>query len=90
MDNPIRLPQNMTHQEVTMSDNSGHTAASDVEYNVITTLSNLLQAQDVLRKYAQDAEQAGNSELAAVFNELSQANDQFAQRLRQQLHHMMH
>ena len=44
--------QNNELQEVTMSDSNERFAASDVEYNVITTLSNLLQAEDVLRRYS--------------------------------------
>ncbi|HLU37627.1 MAG TPA: hypothetical protein VKZ61_17815 [Thermomicrobiales bacterium] len=65
-------------------------AVSDVEYNIITTMSNLLQAQDVLEKYAQDAKQAGNDNLASIFEELSRSNHDFATRLRDQLHGLMH
>lgn len=73
-----------------MSDRSGSHAASDVEYNIITTLSNLLEAHDVLEQYAADAENAGNTELASLFNDLRQSNSDFAQRFRQQLHQLMH
>lgn len=73
-----------------MSDNNGRFAASDVEYNVITTLSNLLQAEEVLRRYAQDAEEAGNSEVASLFNEIEESNNRFAGRLMDQLHAMLH
>lgn len=72
-----------------MSD-STNTAASDVEYNIITTLSNLLEAQDVLETYAQDAREAGNNELESIFNELNQTNNDYAKRLREQLHKIMH
>ena len=37
-------------------------AVSDVAYNVITTLSNLLQSEEVLMKYATDAQEAGDQE----------------------------
>jgi hypothetical protein len=77
------------NQEVTMSDSS-NTSVPNVEYNLITTLSNLLQGGDVLEQYANDAEQAGNSELAQLFRELQQSNNDYAQRFRQQLHHLMH
>jgi hypothetical protein len=72
-----------------MSDSS-NTSVSNVEYNLITTLSNLLEAGDVLERYAQDAESSGNSELAQLFRDLQQSNNDFAQRFRQQLHGLMH
>lgn len=72
-----------------MSDSS-NTSVPNVEYNLITTLSNLLQGGDVLEQYANDAEQAGNSELAQLFRELQQSNNDYAQRFRQQLHSLMH
>jgi hypothetical protein len=77
-------------EEVTMSDNNGRFAASDVEYNVITTLSNLLQAEEVLRRYAQDAEEAGNAEVAKLFNEIEESNNRFSKRLMDELHRMLH
>jgi rubrerythrin len=73
-----------------MSDNTERFAASDVEYNVITTLSNLLQAEDVLRRYAEDAQQAGNSEVAQLFTEIEESNNRFSKRLMDQLHAMIH
>jgi hypothetical protein len=76
--------------EVTMSETPGGHAASDVEYNIITTLSNLLEAHDVLEQYAADAEADGNTELQSLFNDLRQSNADFAQRFREQLHHLMH
>lgn len=73
-----------------MSDNNERFAASDVEYNVITTLSNLLQAEDVLRRYAEDAEEAGNTEVAKLFNEIEESNNRFSKRLMDELHKMLH
>jgi rubrerythrin len=73
-----------------MSQNNDRFAASDVEYNVITTLSNLLQAEEVLRRYAQDAEEAGNTEVAKLFNEIEESNNRFSKRLMDQLHAMLH
>jgi hypothetical protein len=72
-----------------MSDSS-NTSVPNVEYNLITTLSNLLQGGDVLEQYANDADQAGNPELAQLFRDLQQSNNDYAQRFRQQLHHLMH
>lgn len=61
-------------------------AVSDVEYNLITTLSNLLQAEEVLQRYAKDAEDAGDTEVANIFNEISESNNQFSKRLKEKLH----
>lgn len=61
-------------------------AVSDVEYNLITTLSNLLQAEDVLQRYADDAQQAGETEVAAIFRELGDSNNQFSRRMKEKLH----
>jgi hypothetical protein len=55
---------------------------SDVEYNVITTLSTLLQSEDVLAGYTEDAEQAGEEEIAALFKELRAQHRTVARGLR--------
>lgn len=73
-----------------MSDNNERFAASDVEYNVITTLSNLLQAEEVLRRYAQDAQEAGNADVAQLFNDIEASNNRFSKLLMDQLHAMLH
>ena len=72
-----------------MSDSS-NTSVPNVEYNIITTLSNLLEAGDVLERYTQDADQEGNSQLAQLFRQLQQSNNDFAQQFRQQLHQLLH
>lgn len=61
-------------------------AVSDVEYNLITTLSNLLQAEDVLNRYKADADSSGDADVAALFNEIQEANNIYARRLREKLH----
>lgn len=63
-----------------------HFALSDTEYNLITTLSNLLQGEDALHKYIKDAKAAGNTEVEALFGEIHDANRDFAKRLREKLH----
>lgn len=63
-----------------------HFALSDVEYNIITTLSNLLQAEDALHKYIDDAKKAGDSDVEAIFSEIHEKNREFAKQLREQLH----
>lgn len=72
----------MTHKE-------GRFGVSDVEYNIVTTLSNLLQGEDVLNRYAEDADSAGQHEVAQLFRDLEQANNDFASRLRNELKNVM-
>jgi hypothetical protein len=72
-------------EERHMSHNGNRFGVSDVEYNIVTTLSNLLQGEDVLNRYAEDAEKAGDSEVAQLFRDLEQSNNQFASRLRDAL-----
>lgn len=57
-------------------------SVSDLEYNVITTLSNLLQSEEVLAKYADDADDVGNPELAGMFRSLRRQNQLHAMELR--------
>lgn len=57
-------------------------AVSDVEYNLVTTLSNLLQGEEVLEKYASDADKAGDKEVSQIFHNLRQSNKQAAKGLR--------
>jgi rubrerythrin len=68
----------MTHKD-------GRFGVTDVEYNIVTTLSNLLQGEDVLSRYAKDAEEAGETDVAQLFRDLEQSNNQFASRLREKL-----
>jgi rubrerythrin len=61
-------------------------ALSDVEYNLITTLSELLQAENALHKYIEDARQAGDEDVVAIFTEIHDSNRKYAKRLREKLH----
>lgn len=61
-------------------------AISDNEYNLITTLSNLLQAEDALHKYIDDAKKSGDDNVAAIFKELHDANRKVAKQMRDVLH----
>lgn len=58
---------------------------SDIEYNLLTTIANLLQGMEVLDKYAQDAEKAGDQETATAFRTLRENNRNSAQQLRSAL-----
>jgi rubrerythrin len=69
-----------------MSQHHDDFAVSDVEYNLITTLSNLLQAEDALHKYISDAESAGASDVASLFQDLHESNRRVAKQMRQVLH----
>jgi hypothetical protein len=47
---------------------------SDVEYDLVITLANLLQGIEKLEEYARDAETAGDSETATAFRSLRESN----------------
>lgn len=76
-------------KEDLMTEGQKHFGVTDVEYNIVTTLSNLLQAEDVLELYASDAEEAGDREVADLFREIGTANNGFARRLRDRLRHVL-
>lgn len=48
----------------------GTFAVSNLEYDIITTLSNLLQGSETLGKYQADAERVGDAATAAIFQRL--------------------
>ena len=58
---------------------------SNIEYDIITTLSNLLEGQEVLSRYAADADQAGDSDTATIFRTLQDNNRSAVQQLRNAL-----
>ncbi len=58
---------------------------SNMEYNLVTTMGNLLTGVEVLEKYAADAEQAGDSECATLFRTIRENNKSSAQQLRSAL-----
>jgi predicted component of type VI protein secretion system len=64
-------------------------SVSDLEYNLITTLSNLLQSEEVLSHYTEDAEAAGDEEVAEAFQQLRQHNSEVALRLRESLSRLL-
>ena len=63
-----------------------HFAVSDTEYNLITTLSNLMQGEDALHQYIKDAKSSGDKDVESLFGEIHDANRDFAKRLREKLH----
>ena len=65
-------------------------AISDLEYDLVTTLSNLMQGREVLSKYASDAEKSGDMDAAEIFRTIQTTNDANAERVRNALrNHLM-
>jgi hypothetical protein len=62
---------------------------SNLEYDLVTTLSNLLEAHDVLDEYTVDAEEAGDSEAADIFRTIQRGNQDAAMRIRTSLGRLM-
>lgn len=58
---------------------------SNMEYNLVTTMANLLNGVEVLEKYASDADQAGDTECATIFRTIRENNKSSAQQLRSAL-----
>lgn len=65
-----------------MSDSSTEFGISNLEYDLVTTLSNLLEGQEVLEEYTTDAEEAGDSEAADIFRTIQTNNQDAAMRIR--------
>jgi hypothetical protein len=62
---------------------------SDLEYDLVTTLSNLMQGREVLAKYAADAEKVGNMDAAEIFRTIQTSNDSNADRVRNVLRNVL-
>jgi hypothetical protein len=58
---------------------------SDIEYDIVTTLSNLLQGEDVLYRYESDARAVGDDEVVRIFVDLRTSNKRHARALREAL-----
>jgi predicted component of type VI protein secretion system len=68
-----------------MTEHDNDFVVSDVEYNVITTLATLLQSEDVLAQYTEDARLAGEDEIAELFLTLRRHHKDVARGLRSAL-----
>ena len=68
-----------------MSENQLDYVVSDLEYNVITMLATLLQSEDVLERYTEDAREAGEEDIVDLFTSLRQHHREVAQGLREAL-----
>ena len=58
---------------------------SNIEYDIVTTLSNLLEGQEALTRYAADADQAGDGDTSTIFRTLQENNRSAVQQLRNAL-----
>ncbi|HEV3050904.1 MAG TPA: hypothetical protein VGX50_11365 [Longimicrobium sp.] len=69
-----------------MSDTSqGNTGTGDVTYNLISILYHALQAAETHDQYIRDAEEAGDTDLAAFFREVKEENTRRAERSKELL-----
>jgi hypothetical protein len=65
-----------------VSDGTSEFGISNLEYDLVTTLSNLLEGQEVLEEYRADAEEAGDAEAADIFRTIQANNHDAAMRIR--------
>lgn len=72
-----------------MDQGQGKYGVSNLEYDLVTTLSNLLEGMEALEKYAADAEQAGDQETATAFRTMRENNRSSVQQLRSALQRQM-
>jgi hypothetical protein len=70
-------------------DGKQETGISNLEYDLVTTLSNLLEGHEVLEEYASDADEAGDTEAAEIFRSIQLHNQQAALRIRTSLGRLM-
>ncbi|MGN6485718.1 MAG: hypothetical protein ACTHMX_15095 [Thermomicrobiales bacterium] len=68
-----------------MTDEQHTFTVDDLEYDIVTTLSTLLQSEQVIAHYAKDFEEAGQPEIARIFKTLLRNNQQTATDLREVL-----
>lgn len=65
------------------------TELDDLTYDIISTLSEKSDGLAVMTQYLQDAEDAGNDEVAQIFRDCIEHDQQVVQRLMQALRTMM-
>lgn len=61
------------------------TGTSDITYNLTSVLYHALQGAQVYDKYVQDAEQAGDQDMADFFREVQQQDKERAERAKAML-----
>ncbi len=65
-----------------------NTGMSDVQYDLVSVLYHALSAGQTHSKYIQDAQKAGNQELAQFFQQVQQEDNARAQKAMQMLSKM--
>ncbi|MCC6315384.1 MAG: hypothetical protein IT337_15375 [Thermomicrobiales bacterium] len=68
-----------------MANASQTTGVSDLEYDIVMTLGNLLQGEEALQKYAKDADKVGNAQIAGIFHSIIDNHRKSAKALRDAL-----
>lgn len=68
-----------------MGEGTREFGVSDLEYDLVITLGNLLQGVEVMKKYARDAEEAGDAECARLFTAMGDQNRDWARQVRDTL-----
>ncbi|MDA8219368.1 MAG: hypothetical protein M0Z94_17325 [Dehalococcoidales bacterium] len=58
------------------------TGASNVEYDLIAVMYHILQGNETMTRYEQDANQTGDHETAQLFRDMREQNKQFLDRAR--------
>jgi hypothetical protein len=78
----LRIPK---EEESAMSTSKGSTGTPDITYNLISIAFHALQGAETYDQYIQDAQQAGDQELAQFFQQVKQENAQRANRAKELL-----
>ena len=68
-----------------MSDGNQKYGVPNIVYDIIQTVGNLLQGEEKLLEYADDAESAGDADSATVFRTVAEGNRAAAQTLLKRL-----
>jgi FtsZ-binding cell division protein ZapB len=65
-----------------MATRTTSTGASNIEYNLVAEMHELLQGNQALEQYIDDAKQAGDNEAERCFQQIHHQNQQYVQSLR--------
>ena len=72
-------------EEIAMQPGEMKYGVSNIVYDIIQTVSNLLQGVEKMSEYASDAEAAGDADAATVFRTVAEGNRVAAQALLKRL-----
>lgn len=68
-----------------MTQAQANTGTSNEQYNLVSVLYHCLEGSATYEKYIQDAQQAGDNDLANFFQEVKDTNSRLAERAKQLL-----